>query len=88
MKDEELNHDGGERERRHDTGRYENRTQVLLDELLLSLDEVCELLKCPAETVRYLHRVGILKAVRVGKFSRWKPADVQKFIEELKPKKD
>ena len=61
------------------------RTNELLGKLLLSKDEVAELLGVSAETVDYLHRVKNLRGVRVGKRNLWRPHDVQEYVEKLAP---
>ena len=49
---------------------------------LLTMKEVCELLKCHPNTLRQWDKKGILKAVRFGvkKIRRYKKEDVIKLI--------
>jgi predicted DNA-binding transcriptional regulator AlpA len=54
-------------------------------EPLLSMEEVAEILGVPMTTMRYWRkrREGP-PSFRVGKFVKYRPADVRAFIEELK----
>ena len=61
-------------------------TQQLMSRLLLARPEVSLLLGIPEESVDYLHRMKRLRGVAVGKFLRWRPDDVQRFVDELEPK--
>jgi len=51
---------------------------------LLTLKEVCEILKCHPNTLRQWDKKGILVAVRFGerKDRRYKKVDIMKFIEQ------
>ena len=61
----------------------------VLNKLLLTRVEVAKLLETEESTINNLHSVGRLRAVRVGRYNRWKPADVKAFVEQLQPlKKD
>ncbi len=51
--------------------------------LLLTRDEVAATLQVPAETIDNLHRTGQLRAWKIGKHLRWRPADVRAFVEKL-----
>ena len=50
---------------------------------LLTMKEVCELLKCHPNTLRQWDKKGILKAVRFGvkKIRRYRKEDIKKFID-------
>ena len=63
-------------------------THQLLSRLLLNRAQVASVLDVPAETVDYLHRVRKLRAVRVGKFNRWRPRDVQAYVDTLENETD
>lgn len=58
-------------------------TEELLSRLLLSREQVAELLGVPPATVDNLHRTRQLPAVQVGKYNRWKPEAVRRFVEQL-----
>lgn len=45
------------------------------------------LLRTEESTVNNLHACGKLRAVRIGRENRWKPADVVAFVAQLKPLK-
>lgn len=51
--------------------------------LLLSAEQVAELLSVPVGTVRYAHRVGRLRAVRCGRFNRFTRQAVADFVSKL-----
>ena len=56
-----------------------------LTPLLLDRAGVAALLTVKAGAVDHLHRIGKLKAVRVGKSNRWRRADVEEFVQALQP---
>ncbi|UCE61276.1 MAG: helix-turn-helix domain-containing protein [Phycisphaerales bacterium] len=58
-------------------------TDTLMRRLLLSREQVAALLGVPESSVDYLHRVKQLRAVKVGKMNRWKPAAVREFVDRL-----
>ena len=58
-------------------------TTDLLSQLLLTREEVAELLHVSAETVKHLHRMKQLPAVKVGKSNMWKPETVRAFVNNL-----
>ena len=58
-------------------------TTDLLSQLLLTREEVAELLHVSPETVKHLHRMRQLPAVRVGKACMWKPETVRAFVSGL-----
>lgn len=49
---------------------------------LLTLKEVCDILKCHPNTLRQWDNKGILPAIRIGikKVRRYKKEDIMKFI--------
>lgn len=51
---------------------------------LLTMKQVCELLKCHPNTLRQWDKKGILKAVRFGikKIRRYKKEDISKLINQ------
>ena len=51
--------------------------------LLLKDEEVATLLTVTSETIRNLHRSGVLKGVLVGRHLRWRPAAVEKYVAGL-----
>lgn len=53
--------------------------------LVLTDEQVADMLAVPKDTVRNLHRIGKLKGILVGKHLRWRPADVIKFVETTQP---
>ena len=63
------------------------RTVELLGQLVLTRDEVAELLSVKTPTIDNLHESGRLRAVRIGKENRWKPSAVQEYVESLEPGK-
>lgn len=54
--------------------------------LLLDDEGVAAALAVNVNTVRNLHRSGILPGACVGKFLRWHPADVQDYADSLRRK--
>lgn len=63
-------------------------TAQLMAKLLLTREEVSQLLEVPADTIANLHRVRLLPGVKVGKHLRWKPEDVRQYVESLAPEND
>lgn len=51
--------------------------------LVLTVEQVAELLQVSRDTVENLHRTRQLPAVRIGKHNRWRPQDVRRFVENL-----
>lgn len=51
--------------------------------LVLTAEQVAELLQVSIDTIENLHRTKQLRAVKVGKHNRWRLADVEAFIEAL-----
>ncbi|UCE62054.1 MAG: helix-turn-helix domain-containing protein [Phycisphaerales bacterium] len=60
-------------------------TDALMRRLLLTREQVAELLGVPESSVDYMHRVKRLRAVRVGGHNRWKPAALKDFVDQLEP---
>ena len=60
-------------------------TAQLMAKLLLTREEVSQLLAVPADTIANLHRVRLLSGVKVGKHLRWTPESVRQFVEGLNP---
>jgi len=58
-------------------------TSDLLSRLVLTDEEVAELLAVTTCTVQNLHRTGQLPGVKVGKHLRWTPLAVKDFVEQL-----
>ena len=65
-----------------------DRTEELLARLLLSRDQVAEILGVPVKTVSYLHRMHKLRAVKLGKSCMWKTEAVRDFVQELRSEGD
>ncbi len=63
-------------------------SRELLGELLLNIHETAAVLHVKTETIRHLHRMGRLPAVRVGKCRMWTPATIKAFVAGLDPEKD
>ncbi len=53
---------------------------------ILTAEDVSEMLQVDVGTVKYLHRVGVLRAVRIGKHNRWRLEDVEQYIESIVPR--
>ena len=51
--------------------------------LVLTRKQVAERLQVPVDTVENLHRTGQLRGVKVGKHKRWRPTDVETFVQQL-----
>ena len=65
-----------------------DRTPELMRRLLLDRDQTAELLGVGPKTIEYLHRMGQLRGVKVGKGLRWRPADAEAFVKSLEPERD
>ena len=63
-------------------------TAELMGKLLLTREEVSQLLEVPPDTIANLHRVRLLLGVKVGKHLRWKPEDVRQYVDGLGPEND
>jgi len=56
-------------------------------ETLLTIDNVADLLKISAVTVRRLETTGKIKAIKAGGQIRFEPRDVEQYIKEEKLKR-
>ena len=63
-------------------------TAELMAKLLLTREEVSQLLEVPPDTIANLHRVRLLSGVKIGKHLRWRPGDVLQYVESLGPEND
>ncbi len=54
-----------------------------LTPLVLTREQVGELLQVSADTVDNLHRTNQLRAFKIGKHLRWWPEHVREFAEQL-----
>ena len=74
-------------EKRYDmeSSEFTHDKQARHTPLLLRDADVAALLQVEPSAVQYLHRVGRLRAVKVGKELRWKPSAVSTFVDELQP---
>ena len=70
-----------ERQETGETGR--DRTAELLSRVLLDREQRAEVLGVEPVTVSYLHRIGVLRGVRVGRRLHWRPADIRQYVESL-----
>ena len=61
------------------------KTAELMAKLLLTREEVSQLLVVPPDTITNLHRIRLLSGVKVGKHLRWKPEAVRQYVESLGP---
>lgn len=61
-------------------------TAELMARLVLSRDEVATLLNVEPATVANLHRLGRLRAAKIGRELRWLPSAVQAYVDGLKTK--
>ena len=57
--------------------------EVEAQRLVLTREQVAEMLQVPPDTVNNLHRVGQLCGVKVGKHLRWRFGDVERFVNGL-----
>ena len=62
-------------------------TTETLPRWLWTADEVAAVLGVTEDCVKNLHRIGQLVGVKVGRSLRWRPADVQQYVDTLKPGK-
>jgi excisionase family DNA binding protein len=44
-------------------------------------DDLAAALRCPRSTIYWLHAVGRLKGVKIGRMLRFRPEDVQAFLD-------
>ncbi len=61
----------------------ETTIKLELTPLVLTREQVGELLQVPADTVDNLHRTNQLRAFKIGKHLRWWPEHVCQFAERL-----
>lgn len=61
-------------------------TAELLSQLLLTSEQVAELLGVSPTCVRGLHETGQLRGICVGKELHWRPQWVQDYVDKLEPK--
>ena len=59
-----------------------------LVQLLLTAEQVGQMLSVPPDAVKNLHRTGRLRAVKVGRYRRWRPEDVARFVKGLGQEED
>ncbi len=52
---------------------------------VLDAQDVGRLLGCSPWTVQHLHRTGRLPAIKVGRLLKWRPEDVERYVQELQP---
>jgi len=62
-----------------------DRTPQFMRRLLLTREQVAEVLGVDAGCIDYLHRIRRLPGCRVGKGLRWKPATVREYVKTLEP---
>ena len=51
--------------------------------LVLTIEETAAVLQVPPATVKNLHATRQLTGVLVGKHLRWRPRDVEQFVQSL-----
>ena len=56
-----------------------------LPPIVLDAQGVADRLTVPVATVENLHRVGALRAIKVGKHNRWRVDDVESFVRDAEP---
>ena len=56
-----------------------------LTPLVLTCQQVAELLQVPETTIVNLHRMGQLSAIKCGKHLRWRRVDVERYVSQLTP---
>ena len=56
-----------------------------LTPLVLTCEQVGELLQVPEATIVNLRRMGQLSAIKCGKHLRWRLCDVERYVSELTP---
>ena len=56
-----------------------------LTPLVLTCQQVGELLQVPEATIVNLHRMGQLSAIKCGKHLRWRLYDVERYVSQLIP---
>ncbi len=58
-----------------------------LPAIVLDVQGVADWLTVPVATVENLHRVGALRAIKIGKHNRWRRQDVEAFVRDAEPEK-
>ena len=53
--------------------------------MLLDISQVARLLNVPEKSVKHLHRTDKLRGSIIGRTLLWKPAAVQRYVEQLEP---
>ena len=66
----------------------ETTSKLDLTPLVLTREQVGALLQVSGDSVDNLHRTRQLRAIKCGKFRRWRLPDVKAYIEGLKPDED
>ena len=66
----------------------ETTTRLDLTPLLLTRPQVAALLQVSEDSISNLHRTKQLRAVKCGKFLRWRLPDVKSYIDGLIPGED
>lgn len=56
-----------------------------LTPLILTCQQVGELLQVPEATIVNLHRMGELSGIKCGRHLRWRRCDVERYVSELTP---
>lgn len=54
-----------------------------LNRLVLTKEQVAQMLQVPVDTVGGLHRTGQLPGFMIGKHLRWTQQGVQEFVEKI-----
>lgn len=63
-------------------------TNELVEPLVLTDQQVAALLSVPCGSVRYMHRVGVLRGVKIGGHLRWRRQDVRDFVQNMTPQNE
>ncbi len=63
----------------------ETTIKLELTPMVLTCQQVAELLHVPEATIVNLHRMGQLSAIKCGKHLRWRRADVERYVSQLTP---
>jgi len=56
---------------------------ILEGAIILTREQVAEILTVSPDSVDNLHRVGKLRAIKLGKHNRWLPDHVRAFVNSL-----
>lgn len=60
-------------------------TNELAEPLVLTDQQVAVLLSVPPGSIRYMHRVGVLRGVKIGGHLRWRRQDVLAYVQAMSP---